>query len=199
MAGVQVWGCGYTCEDMDVNRLWRGTAVLLFGTIAFVALLIGSGWFDPQPFGDLRWQKSVTAMTVGAGGREVLWLADEIEEVFSVRATAVYQSGEKDIVYGLVLGNDDDYLAVAVSPLGYATVWQGDMMLMPLQPWPYVRTGDEPNEIWIDVGEDEVVVRLNREVLWVGEVIVAGGVGVMGESWDETAVVEIPTIQLFAP
>ena len=184
---------------MDVNRFWRGTAVLLFGTIVFVALLIGFGVFDPKPLGEVRWQKSVEVVQIGAGEREVLWLDEYVSGVFSVRGTAVYQSGEKDIIYGLVLGDDDDYLAVAVSPLGYVTVWQSDIVLMPLQPWPHVHTGNGTNEFWVDVAGDGVTVWLNREVLWVGEVAVAGGVGVIGESWGETAVIEFPTIELFTP
>ena len=184
---------------MDVNRLWRGTAVLLLAIITLMVLLIGLGLFDPKPLGDLRWRKSVSSLAIGAGAREVVWLDEELDGAFSVRGTAVYQSGERDIVYGLVLGSEEEYLVVAVSPLGYVMLWQEDNVLMPLQPWPHVQTGSGPNEFWVAVGEDEVVVRLNREILWVGQVAVTGGVGVMGESWGETAVVQFPSVQLFTP
>lgn len=184
---------------MDDSKLRWGTAVFLFTAIGLLVLLIGLGVFDPKPLGKLQWQKSVAALTVAGQARSVLWLADGVEGVFSVRGTAVYQTGETDIVYGLVLGSEDDYLAVVVSPLGYVTLWQGEHVWLPLQTWPHVRTGHEPNEIWVDVAGEEITVRLNREILWVGQGSLAGGVGVIGESWGETAVVQFPSIQLFAP
>ena len=180
-----------------MNRFWLGTAVCLLLAIGLLVALIGWGVFDPKPLGVLVWQRSLSEWEITS--REVLWLAEVEEAVFTVRGTAVYQSGERDMVAGLVVGNEADYLGVAVSPLGYVMVWQGEEMLMPLQPWPHVHLGSEPNEIWLDVQGSDVTVRLNREILWVGEANVAGGVGVVGQSWGETAVVQFPSIQLYSP
>ena len=151
---------------MNMNRVWQGTAVGLVTVIGLMVVLIGLGLFDPKPFGVLRWQEVVDSLVVEAQSREVLWMAEEVEGVFTLRGTAVYQSGEKDIISGLVVGRDEDYFAIGVSPLGYVTLWQGEALLMPLQPWPHVNMGSEPNEIWLDVGEEEVAVWLNREILW---------------------------------
>ena len=180
-------------------RFWRWTAIVLFGSILLIVLLVGSGWLDPQPAGSLRRQKELPAQAIGARSSEVMWLDEVTVADYSVRVRAVHQSGERDIMYGLVLGREGDYLVAAVSPLGYVGLWQGDRMILPLQPWPHVHHDSEPNEIWVDVENGQVTVRINREVLWVGDVDVAGGVGVMSESWGETAVIQFESIQLFTP
>ena len=184
---------------MERDRSWRATAVLFLLALGILVLLIGLGVFDPKPLGNMGWQEPLTRLSVGAESREVMWLTEVEEGMFTVRGTAVFQSGERDIAYGFVLGNDDDYLAVAVSPLGYVRVWQSETVLMPWQPWPHVHQGHEPNEFWLDVHGNSVTIRLNREILWVGEVTVAGGIGVVGESWGGTAVVQVSSIQLFWP
>jgi hypothetical protein len=99
---------------------------------------------------------------------------------YSVRLTAAYAGGETDSGYGLAVGNNEAALVVAVSPLGEAAVWQtvaGEdepRYLLPWQPWPHVQQGIAPNEIWLDVAEDDdlmrVTARINRELLWEGEV-----------------------------
>jgi hypothetical protein len=139
------------------------------------------------------------AQTIAAESLQVTWLEEVTAASYSVRATAVHQSGELDMIYGLVLGSEMDYLAVAVSPLGYVSLWQGDRMLLPLQPWPHVHPGSQPNEIGVDVKKDQLTIRINREILWVGAVNMAGSVGVMGQSWGEAAVIHFPSIQLFTP
>jgi hypothetical protein len=180
-------------------RFWRWTAVALFGSILLLVWLIGSGWLDPKPVGSLRWQKVLPAQAIAAGSPEIVWLEEVTTADYSVRVRAVHQSGERDIMYGLVLGREGDYLVAAVSPLGYVGLWQGDQMILPLQPWPHVHHGSEPNEIWVDVENGQVTVRINREILWEGTVAVAGRVGVMSESWGETAVIQFESIQLFTP
>lgn len=180
-------------------RLWRWAAFLLLGSILLMILLISSGWFDPKPVGSLRWQKILPPQTIVAGLPQITWLEEVETADYSVRATAVHQSGEKVIIYGLVLGSETDYLVAAVSPLGYVSLWQGDTVLLPLQPWPHVYNGAEPNEIWVDVEKGQLTVRINREILWEGEIAVAGGIGVMAKSWGETAVIQFPSVQLFTP
>jgi hypothetical protein len=180
-------------------RFWRWTAVALCVSILLLVLLISSGRFDPQPVGMLRWQKALPAQTIVPGAPEVEWLDEGATADYSVRAKAVYQSGEKDIIYGLVLGSETDYLVTAVSPLGYVSLWRGETMLLPLQPWPHVHLDSEPNEIWVNAENGQLTVRINREILWKGRVDVAGGVGVIGESWGGTAVIQFQSIQLFTP
>jgi hypothetical protein len=180
-------------------RFWHWVAVILFGSILLVVLLIGIGWFNPRPVGSLRWQRTLPPQMIAAGAREVVWLEEVTAADYSVRVKAVHQSGERDIIYGLVLGSETNYLVTAISPLGYVSLEQGNRMLLPLQPWPHVQRGSEPNEIWVNVEAGEVTIRLNREILWVGAVAEVGRVGVMGESWGETAVIQFQSIQLFTP
>ena len=109
-----------------------------------------------------------------------------------------------DIGYGLVLGDDEAHVAVAVSPLGYLSVWQETgqetFVIFPWQTWPHVRRDLAANEIWLDIEEpDQVTIRLNRELLWVGEIdLPVGQIGVLTQSFGETAVVDFQKLQIFA-
>ena len=181
------------------ERFWRLMTVLVLSFILLIVWLVSAGYFDPKPVGSLRWQKVLPPQAIVAGPPQIMWLEAVETADYSVRATAVYQSGEKDISYGLALGNETDYLVVAISPLGYVTLWQADTVLMPLQPWPHVHTGSEPNEIWVNIEQAQLTVRINREILWTGDSVVGRGIGVMSQSWGETAVVQFPSVQLFTP
>ncbi len=194
-------------EEGWFKRLRIFAIFLLFvGSVA--AILVVSGVFDPQPVGMLQVVvEPVGQMTVD-GTRRVKWLDVQVPDGdFSVRGTAVYQSGNPDSLYGLAIGTDENYLAVAVSPLGYVTVQQSTITqssvlspqsFVPFQTWPHIRTGTMLNEIWVDVVGDEVTVRINRELLWMGEVEGAGRqVGIVGESFGETAVFDFQEIRLF--
>ena len=86
-----------------------------------------------------------------------------------------------------------------MSPLGYAGIWQGTLLpttspattyLFPWQPWPHIHPTE--NEIWLDVQNGRLRVRLNREWLWEGDVTLPGTqVAVWGHSYGETAVLKI--------
>lgn len=170
--------------------------VVLMGLLTAAA---ASGSLDPRPAGPLRWQTVPGEMRVPAGGRELVWIdagpeaGREASERYSLRLTAVHQSGERDVGYGLVVGDADAYLAVAVSPLGYAAVWQTGSGLqpaafhLPWQPWPHVQS--ERNEIWLERDGREVTVRVNRELLWAGGGSPGERIGLLLESYGETAVV----------
>ena len=148
---------------------------------------------------------------------------------YSVRLTAAHATGETDSAYGLALG-DDATLTVAVSPLGQAAVWQtvtGEdepLTLLPWQPFPHVRAacsagwqpalqgeqtaGCQPalqgNEIWLDVknedGRTRVTARINRELLWEGEVAAPGdGVALWLASFGGAVTVDFQTLDWYAP
>ncbi|KAA3659334.1 MAG: hypothetical protein DWQ04_22625 [Chloroflexi bacterium] len=196
-------------------QMLRGTAVSLLVLGIVGSFLVRSGLFDPKPVGELQESfQPVGKITVGED-RKVEWLDVTMPDGdFSVRGTAVYQSGSPDSLYGFLLGNETENIIVAVSPLGYVTIEQSTVnnqqstinqppahspqSLFPFQTWPHVRTGTVPNEIWIDVIGNQVTVWLNRELLWVGEVDIVGRqIGVVGESFGETAVFDFKQIQLF--
>ena len=184
--------------------------VIALATAVFAILLIAGGAFDPQPFGPLNWQQELTPLTLPAQERVITWLPQELpNQPYSLRLLAARERGEADIAYGLVVGDEEAYLAVVVSPLGYLTVWQEgkncqlsmvncQLSMMPWQTWPHVRTGEEANEIWLDVAGEQVSIRINRELLWEGQARGLGKqVGVIGESFGETAVVDFRTLKLF--
>ena len=180
---------------------FRGALAGLLATAVFLIILIASGVFDPKPVGELQKTLPATTLAVEQPGQAIKWLDVPLPDGdFSVRGTAVFQSGNLDSGVGLALGDADDALVVAVSPLGYVLVQQADEGLLPWQPWPHVNFEDAPNEIWIDVRGTEVTVRLNRELLWQGEhSLSTRSFGLFGERFEETAVYTFPTLELFWP
>lgn len=194
------WRAGYTYWMwLKQERFLHCVTVLTLSFILLIVWLVSAGYFDPKPVGSLRWQKSLPPQTVVAGPAQIMWLEVVKTADYSVRTTVMYQSGEKDIIYGLALGSESDYLVVAVSPLGYVSLWQGGTVIMPLQTWPHVHMDSAPNEIWVNVEQAQLTVHLNREILWTGDSSVGSGIGVMGQSWGETGVIHIPSVQLFTP
>ena len=110
--------------------------------------------------------------------------------------------------YGLIIGDEKRSLVVAVSPLGYAAIWErgarGDQTLvwLPWQTWPHVATGDASNEIWVDVepqgDQDKVSVRINRELQWTGQAAARGDqVGLWAASFGDEAGVEFQQLTQF--
>ncbi len=180
-------------------RLLKLGAVLLWGTAVFLITLIATGTFDPQPVGAKVWSQSLQTIAIPAKTQKMTWLDERIpKQSFSVRLTAVLTAGDLDSGYGLALGNDDNALIIALSPLGYATIEQNGQTLLPWQPWPHVKTGNGCNEIWVEWVDEQLMVRVNRELLWAGEVeMPAGNLGVYGESFVDTAVVEFREIELY--
>lgn len=199
---------------------WLRWAAVLSLLAAVIAIgLIATGVFDPRPIGAEQWQRPLTAEVIPANSRRLIWLDGPLPgQRYSVRLTVAFQSGEPDISYGLVLGNETEHLAVAVSPLGYVAIWQETNKQLPvlfsLQPsanplpwqtWPHVKTGAEPNEIWVDVDQASdptnslITVRINREWLWSGKVeIPEAQIGLLVESFGEAAVVDFQNLQLLS-
>ncbi|MFO7680191.1 MAG: hypothetical protein R6X34_09080 [Chloroflexota bacterium] len=178
-------------------RALRVFFVLLMGGTAVMIALIQSGLFDPKPVGKWAAERPLSPQTIPAYMQQRFWLDETLPtNAASLRLTAALQEGEADSAYGLLLGSKNDHLAVAVSPLGYLSVWQvtenETNVMLPWQTWPHVRRGGEPNEIWLDVAENgRLTIRINREWLWSGDVETpVGQVGVVGESFGETAVVD---------
>lgn len=155
-------------------------------------LLMALGVFDPKPIGCVTWQTQPSALTIPPQAGITRWLnAPVLAADFSLRLQTNHRRGEVDVVYGLAL----DDLRVGLSPLGYALVMVGETAVLPLQPWPHITPAG--NEIWLDVRGSRVTIRLNRELLWTGEVTLTHRqVGIWGESWGETAVVEMERLQL---
>ena len=192
---------------MRFEKVLRGGFVLLLGGTAVIILLILSGVFDPKPVGQLVVERPLFPQIVAPQAPRLTWLEQPIPaESYSVRLTAAQEAGSTghgmDVGYGLALGSDGAHVAVAVSPLGYLSLWQTNGqetdLILPWQTWPHVRRDLEPNEIWLDVENGRLTIRINREWLWEGEIEpLSGQIGVVAESLGETAVVDFQTIQIF--
>ncbi|MFQ5398747.1 MAG: hypothetical protein ACE5E7_04025 [Anaerolineae bacterium] len=198
----------------QVRWLMRWGVLLLAGAAA-VIVLIASGAFDPKLLGPKQWSQALGAEYIPSQSRQIQWLKESTPHAsYTIRLTAAHQSGEVDAGYGLVIGQDAHYLAIAVSPLGYVAIWQEEAgiadpassyapfpstFFVPWQTWPHVLQGGAMNELWVDVVDGRVTVRINRELLWSGEIAdVSGEVGVLGESFGGAAVVDFQKIELFA-
>jgi hypothetical protein len=183
-------------------------AVLLLLAITLAITLIASGIFDPAPAGTLRWQLATRRMLLPSQSRDIIWLEEPVPNApITLRVSAALDNGEEDIGYGLVLGNEAAYLAVAVSPLGYLAIWESntistatkDSYLLPWQTWPHVNTANSSNEIWVDIVGSRATIRVNREWLWEGDISNASGsAGLLGESFAEAAVVDFERMELYA-
>lgn len=193
---------------MVFSRVLRWGFVGLMVTTAVIILVILSGVNDPKPNGALVGERPLFPQIIAPQAPRLTWLEESVPtSSYTVRLTAAQEAGETgrgmDVGYGLVLGSDNAHLAVAVSPLGYLSMWQetgqGTQIIFPWQPWPHVRRDMEANEIWVDVdGSDQITIRINREFLWEGKIEpVSGQIGVIAESFGETAVVDFRTLQIF--
>lgn len=179
----------------------RGGLAYLLATAVFLIILIASGLFDPKPIGEHQASLPETSLTVTKPGQTIMWLGETLPQAdFSLRGTAVFQSGSQDSGIGLALGSEQDAFVIAVSPLGYVLVQQAGEPVLPWQPWPHVGLDNHPNEIWIDVRGDELTVRLNRELLWQGNhALSRRSLGLFGQNFGETAVYNFPTLEIFSP
>jgi hypothetical protein len=182
---------------------WLGLAATLLLLLAVTAIgVISTGLLDPGPDGPPAATYRLAPAEVEAGGRSLTWTASAPEPGYVARLTAAHAGGEPDSAYGLALGEEKAALIAAVSPLGYAAIWQQDgaaqEMIFPWQPWPHVETGNATNEIQVAIAGNQATVRINRELLWEGTIPEAGQrAGIYLESFGEAAVVDFQTIALY--
>ncbi|MCL4261941.1 MAG: hypothetical protein KJ069_01930 [Anaerolineae bacterium] len=204
------------------QMVWLRVGVGVLGlTAVFLLLLIALGVFDPQPVGEQSWTAEAYTMSVPPQAKELVWLPESLPSgKFTVRATVSRQSGELDSGAGVALGDGCTAVVIAISPLGYTTIHQTPptaptaahcslptahrslLTPLPWQPWPHIHPGDAANEIWVDVADGQMQVRLNRELLWAGDApIQPTRVGWYGESFGDTAVFHFssPTFWHTAP
>lgn len=156
------------------------TGIGLLGLAGVFVALIVLGVFDPRPPGAEQATAAPGVHSLAGAGEAMIPLDSPVTvEPYTVRLAAAYLDGETDSGYGLVVGDGAGALVVAVSPLGYAAVWQtsnGDQPLyhLPWQTWPHIHTGTSANEITIDIvpelTEAAVSVRINRELLWQSQI-----------------------------
>ena len=144
---------------MVFAKVLRWGFVVVVAVTAVIVLLILSGVNDPKPIGALVGERPLFPQIIAPEAPRLTWLEEPVPTGnTTVRLTAAQEEGHgMDIGYGLILGDDDTHLAVAVSPLGYVSVWQQTIdetdVIFPWQPWPHVGRDSDPNEIWVDVDD----------------------------------------------
>lgn len=195
--------------DSSSRRVLQGAAALGIVAIGLVALMAG-GAFDPRPLGPLVAATTPGTHTLDGRGEMLLPQGDPLppdSPAYSLRLTAAHVAGEIDSGYGLALGGEEWALIVAVSPAGYVAIWEAvngsePVYRLPWQTWPHVR-GGEANEIWLDVaragGGATVTARVNRELLWRGEIEeVSDGASLWLGSFGGPVTVDFTTVEWFA-
>ena len=196
-----------THNDAPPSHIWRWlglSAVLLMAGSVLAIALISAGVFDPQPIGEESGRWALETVELAPGAREIMWLEERhLPASYTVRLRASFIEGNPDAGYGLALGQEEAFLATAVSPTGYVTIWRETSgskreEIIPWQTWPHVAPGSDDNEIQIDVGEDNVTIRINRELLWQGQMSMAGDrVALYGESFATGASIQFQELRLF--
>jgi len=189
------------------NTFWlRQATWLVLGSAAVTLALIFLGVFDPKPLGTQAWSIQPGAVRVDEETQSINWLDDapDLPPTYTLRLTAAHLNGEQDSSYGLIVGKRENPLIVAVSPLGYVTIKHEGKAILPWQTWPHVKTGSQANEIWLYVQPSgttsQITIRLNRELLWSGEVALSGTeVGLMVESFEDTTTADFQHLELFIP
>ena len=141
---------------------------------AMTIIAISAGIFDPIPLGDLFESYRLEQEEIVAEEELLTWLIQPAPAGdFSLRLTGAWLAGEQDIGYGLVIGDPERYLVIAVSPLGYLSVWIETLgngapateKLVSWRTWPHVGLAKDQNEIWIDVQDGTITkVWINRDI-----------------------------------
>lgn len=145
--------------------MMRRVYFLFLAGLLIVILMIGAGLFDPKPVGSATQQIANRALEPTAGS-SVFWLAETGTD-FSVRA----RMRTVTATFAVVIGQEDDYKAIAVDPDGYYAIWQETQQRHYLQRWqPWVHltptsNGAQQHEVWLDVRDRRVTIRFNRELL----------------------------------
>jgi hypothetical protein len=166
--------------------------------------LVAAGVFDPQPLGVQQWSAEPGLLVVSEP--HIDWQT-AVAGAFSAEMGASYNSGATDSGYGLVVGDAQAHLGVAVSPLGYLTVWEtlGTTTVdhLPWQTWPHVRTGQAANDLRLDWDGETVTLWVNRERLWDSAETSAltrctdCQLGIWGQSFAGETTVNVTALRLF--
>lgn len=187
---------------------------LLFLVLLFLGLIFARV-FDPKPLGELTFRDELDRrISVDDKYQESLFQLSS-SRPFSFRLGASWRAGNPDIGYGLKLGDVNQSVVIAVSPLGYVTIMgqiEDDMApgdrgvatedrvhILPWQTWPHVSKTTEGNEIWVDVEDSKLTsVRINRELLWTGSLELERiNIEFWAQSFGEPGIVNLDYIELY--
>lgn len=192
-------------RDRGLNVI---TIIMLLAAVMTI-IVISAGIFDPKPLGKLFESHRLERKEIAAEEQLLTWLNQSAPAGdFSLRLTGAWLSGEQDIGYGLVIGDPERYLVLAVSPLGYLSVWIETLgngaptseKLVSWRTWPHVGLAKDQNEIWIDVQDGTVTkVWINRELLILDPAELPGrDLGYWLSSYGEPASVNFDSLEVFS-
>jgi len=195
-------------EVAESSWRWvRISTVILLIILAVGIITISAGFFDPKPIGDLQHTYQLKPMLVDAESTLTHWLDEPmVDGSGTIRLRAAFDEGEMDSSYGLAIGNSQDRIIVALSPVGYLSIqrWSDNngetvetSQILPWQTWPHVRSYKTENEIWVDFEEGFVTsIRINRELLWQEKIpLKTDQIGLVAQSFGEQASFNFLSIQ----
>ena len=169
-------------------------------TLALVGGLLGAalaGVGDPRPLGRLVWEDAPGAYTLDEPDSR---LTPSLPRTFTPPGTlelvAQQAGGPGEAAYGLWWGE----VRTLVSGSGYVGVWVGDDPMYAWQPFPHVRGPGGENRIQMVVGDGQMTVRLNDEIVVEGALPAAAPaeVGVRIETFERGgAVIDFEWIRIW--
>jgi hypothetical protein len=188
--------------------VWRALGFaaifLLAGAVVLIGL-ISSGLLDPRPAGPLQAETAPQSFVVPPGEELLRWQSELLlpQPPYTLQLEGTTDGGGA-VAYGLALGTADDYLAILVSPAGYASVvhHRGDSeALLPYRPVPHVPAGQAGHALQLDASPGRITVWANRQVLWEGPWPGAAGQAALlaRNDGEAPATVSFQPLQLFAP
>lgn len=150
--------------------LWRlvigGSLVVLIATAVLLGLAL-AGTFDPQPIGELVYDKRPDSRFDSQGVSVPSGLA--LDPPGSVEVTLRQVSGPETAYTGIELAQADWHLLVLVNGAGRLALDVGELTDLSSvaatgRLWPHIRPSGESNTLRVDVTEGVATVRINDEV-----------------------------------
>jgi hypothetical protein len=202
-------------SPLSARKLFVVIAIVFSLIIFVIFLLTSTGVFDPRPIGPLSADDNLRLRVTVEDTYLSTVPHQPSSNEFSVRLKASWVRGDADSGYGLAIGDGPRNVIVALSPTGYTTITkrpaEGEISHndgsgiadqkpeIPWRIWPHVKTGTHSNEIWLDIVDQNLVtVRINRELLWEGSLLLPGtNISLWAQSFGETADIEFTAIELF--
>lgn len=183
-------------------------ALLVCCAILLIAAFSTLGYFDPTRQGKPIWSTELDPIQLQPKAIEMRWLREELpRSPLSILLTAGHGSGDPDSAYGLLLGQEDNNIAIMISPLGSIAITKYPAQqvsgaadhTLPWQTWPHVQTGDQPNDLLVYLEDDKISVRLNGEFLWAADDIEpVNRLGLIAASYGEEVTIDFQVAEISA-
>lgn len=182
-------------------NFFKGRRLSLFFKISLLVTLFASYvcflrlWIDPRPVAPLAHSFDLGRQSLPAA----FWLDTEpLTPPFTVQLQTEWTAGEKDVLYGFMVGSPARPLSIAISPLGYMEITHAEEVVTPFSIFPHLKPNQ--NELWLDVYPHNWCLRLNQELAACGEWHEpASQVGFTGRSFGSTATLKASLLIFYPP